>query len=44
MTAKTVQPQTAEQLEAAKFVLLLITVALLSGAAGLFAVAWLWPH
>jgi hypothetical protein len=41
---KIVQPQTAEQLEAANFVLQVIVVALLSGAAGLFLAAWMWPH
>ena len=34
---KITRPQTAEQLDAAKFALLVIAVALLSGAGGLFA-------
>jgi hypothetical protein len=41
---KIVQPQTAEQLEAANFVLQAIVVAVLSGAGGLFLAAWMWPH
>jgi hypothetical protein len=44
MATKTVPVQTAEQLDAARFVLLAIAVAVLSGSGAVFAVACIWPH